>query len=374
MKNILISGAILLMVACGSSKKVVSAKKSKPVNVETHKEVKVAPTKHVTKEVAKVIEKTKKATKSHLNTTTLAYVEKYAPLAMDEMRKFNIPASITLAQGILESGSGKSQLSAKSNNHFGIKCHSGWKGAKVYHDDDAKGECFRKYKYPATSYQDHSLFLSTRFRYASLFKLKKDDYKGWAKGLKKAGYATDPKYPNKLISFIEKYELYRYDDLVLKRKVVANDFKYAVSEQAIRSLNTSARVKTKVVEKVASDEIKQVSSTIAKQSKKRDTIKKIDSEGIHIVSGEDTLYSISRKYGVSVAEIKTMNGLVENIIHEGDELKLRKTTKRVNYHVVKKKETLYSISRKYNLTVSYLKKINHLHNNNLSIGQELNVK
>ena len=133
------------------------------------------------------------------------------PLAVLEMHEYKIPASITLAQGILESGNGRSQLASKSNNHFGIKCHKGWKGQRVYHDDDAKGECFRKYTYVATSYKDHSKFLSTRRRYADLFKLRKTDYKGWARGLKKAGYATDRKYPKKLIKIIEDYKLYEFD-------------------------------------------------------------------------------------------------------------------------------------------------------------------
>ena len=127
------------------------------------------------------------------------------------MHKYKIPASITLAQGILESGSGRGQLASKSNNHFGIKCHTSWKGARVYHDDDAKGECFRKYQYVATSYKDHSLFLKNRSRYRFLFKLRKNDYKGWARGLKKAGYATDRKYPKKLIKIIQDYKLYEFD-------------------------------------------------------------------------------------------------------------------------------------------------------------------
>ena len=136
---------------------------------------------------------------------------------MDEMRQYKIPASITLAQGILESGSGKGTLAVNANNHFGIKCHD-WNGPKIYHDDDKKQECFRKYSSSEFSFRDHSIFLASRDRYASLFKLKKDDYKSWAKGLKKAGYATDRKYSQKLIDLIERYKLYRYDDIVLKKK------------------------------------------------------------------------------------------------------------------------------------------------------------
>ena len=154
---------------------------------------------------------------------------------MDEMVQFGIPASITLAQGSLESGAGKGRLAVKANNHFGIKCHD-WNGKKIYHDDDEKQECFRKYDNPEYSYRDHSLFLADRKRYSFLFDLKKDDYKQWAKGLKKAGYATDPKYPQKLIDLIERYELYKYDNIVLKKKnkqykVRRGDTLYSISKK-----------------------------------------------------------------------------------------------------------------------------------------------
>ena len=140
------------------------------------------------------------------------YIKKYAPAATKNMRFYKIPASITLAQGILESGHGQSTLAKKANNHFGIKCHKGWKGKSILHDDDAKDECFRSYKNPLRSYKDHSLFLVERDRYSSLFKLNRKDYKSWAIGLKAAGYATDPKYAEKLISLIERFKLNRFDE------------------------------------------------------------------------------------------------------------------------------------------------------------------
>ena len=140
------------------------------------------------------------------------YIKKYAPAATKNMRFYKIPASITLAQGILESGHGQSTLAKKANNHFGIKCHKGWKGKSISHDDDAKDECFRSYKNPLRSYKDHSLFLVERDRYSSLFKLNRKDYKSWAIGLKAAGYATDPKYAEKLISLIERFNLTRFDE------------------------------------------------------------------------------------------------------------------------------------------------------------------
>jgi len=146
------------------------------------------------------------------------YIKDYKDLAIEHMNIYGIPASIKLAQGILESGSGKSELAVNSNNHFGIKCHSNWEGERTYYDDDEKNECFRKYKLVKDSYTDHSLFLSNKGRYSSLFDLKVTDYKGWAKGLKKAGYATDPEYANNLIRLIEKYYLFDFDNK--KNKIV----------------------------------------------------------------------------------------------------------------------------------------------------------
>lgn len=141
------------------------------------------------------------------------YIEKWKNVAIREMHLYGIPASITLAQGILESGDGRSDLARESNNHFGIKCHSDWKGERVYHDDDEDNECFRKYDNAEQSFRDHSLFLKERSRYAALFTLDPFDYKGWAKGLKDAGYATDRHYPDRLITIIEDYQLDQYDKM-----------------------------------------------------------------------------------------------------------------------------------------------------------------
>jgi flagellum-specific peptidoglycan hydrolase FlgJ len=142
--------------------------------------------------------------------TNEQYIEKYYKIAIEEMQKYKIPASITLAQGILESGSGNSDLAKKAKNHFGIKCHSSWKGKRYFMDDDEKDECFRVYKNPKSSFEDHSAFLTNRGRYEFLFTdYATTDYKKWAKGLKKAGYATNPKYPNLLIDLIERYHLYK---------------------------------------------------------------------------------------------------------------------------------------------------------------------
>lgn len=195
------------------------------------------------------------------------YIRLYAPVAQQEMELYHIPASITLAQGILESGAGQGRLSRIANNHFGIKCHD-WSGAKVYQDDDARHECFRKYREAKYSFRDHSLFLSERGRYRFLFDLDEDDYKGWARGLRKAGYATDRRYPDKLIDLIQRFRLYRFDDEVLNHST--SDY--------------------------SSSEIAEGNSA----EKNTDT---------YIVQKGDTLYSIAKRYNTSVEMIQKRNNL-----------------------------------------------------------------
>lgn len=212
--------------------------------------------------------------------STEDYIRTFSDIAMKEMRAYGIPASITLAQGILESGSGQSNLVKRSNNHFGIKCHSGWMGPFVRHDDDEDQECFRKYNHPMYSFRDHSLFLFKRNRYKFLFSYRKDNYKGWAKGLKEAGYATDRKYPSKLISLIEKYRLYQYDRMVLREG-------YVVKDKPQKPIYFS-----------------------------------------HTVQKGETLYGISRKYGTSVNDIKNMNALNSSEIAVGQILIIKKVSSR----------------------------------------------
>ncbi|SHG55284.1 Flagellum-specific peptidoglycan hydrolase FlgJ [Salegentibacter echinorum] len=195
-------------ISCGSKKKVVTKKKNADIS-------RTSNTRNL--ENIKPLGGEPKLPPVNPRLYTVEdYIRDFAAVAMEEMRLYDVPASITLAQGILESGGGKGDLTLRANNHFGIKCHD-WKGGRVYHDDDRRGECFRKYKDARYSYRDHSLFLTERKRYASLFDLDKDDFKGWAKGLRKAGYATDRRYPDKLIGLIKRYELYRFDAEVLKR-------------------------------------------------------------------------------------------------------------------------------------------------------------
>ena len=193
---------LLLIFSCGSRKVIINSSENNINNKNIAKRVK--PT-YVNKISSPVI--------NNVND----YIDYFSQVAMDEMRTYKIPASITLAQGILESGSGKGRLSVKANNHFGIKCHE-WKGPRIYHDDDEEQECFRKYSAPEYSYRDHSIFLTSRQRYSDLFDLSISDYENWAKGLKKAGYATDKNYPKKLINLIESYKLFIYDDIVLKKR------------------------------------------------------------------------------------------------------------------------------------------------------------
>ena len=173
----------------------------------------------------------------------MEYVENYSSYAIQNMRMYRIPASITLAQGILESGSGKSELARKSNNHFGIKCGSHWSGRKTYHDDDAKNECFRAYKSVLDSYNDHSKFLTSNNRYSNLFTLQIDDYRSWAKGLSKAGYATNPNYASRLISIIEDLKLYSFDEGIKHPRPMKE---YASSQgYKVHSLNDLNIVKAK---------------------------------------------------------------------------------------------------------------------------------
>ncbi|GAA4279600.1 glucosaminidase domain-containing protein [Gaetbulibacter aestuarii] len=202
---------------------------------------------------------------------TEKYIADYKVTAQHEMELYGIPASITLAQGILESGSGEGRLSVEANNHFGIKCH-GWTGKKIYHDDDEKHECFRKYNDAKYSFRDHSLFLSERKRYADLFKLKKGDYKGWAKGLREAGYATDRRYPQKLIALIDRYQLHNLD-----REVLGDDY-----ERHVEPSNPN--------------------------------------ETVYTVSKGDTLYSIAKKYNTTVENIQRTNNLPGTTISIGQQL------------------------------------------------------
>jgi flagellum-specific peptidoglycan hydrolase FlgJ len=243
--KILIIGAILTLIGCNSSKSVIVTTKNQKVN-------------------QKKSETTQSTTKTVVTSNLVdSYIYLYKDIAMSNMKNFGIPASIILAQGILESGAGQSKLATTSNNHFGIKCYTDWKGETTYHDDDTSQECFRKYKNPEESFQDHADIVSKRKRYASLFDLPKGDYQAWAKGLKNAGYATDPNYPEKLINYIERYHLEEYDAIVLDGKESKSD------------------------------------KRLSRKSSSEDNNRISKSKQYEVQQG-DTLYSISKKFNISI--------------------------------------------------------------------------
>lgn len=269
------------------------------------------------------------------------YIKEYNNLAIQHQKKYKIPASITLAQGLLESGAGMSTLAKKSNNHFGIKCHSDWRGGRVYHDDDLRGECFRKYNRVEESYDDHSRFLAERSRYASLFQLKITNYKGWARGLQKCGYATDRGYANKLIKLIEDYKLYKYDTakggkqsskqqnppMVTKRTVYKTHgliYVYANLNDSFEEIARDLDFKAKALQKyneVPEDFPLQRGDIVYLQKKKKKADKPYYD---HVVQIGESMHSIAQKYGIQVKSLYKMNKKQKEYIpEEGEVLKLR---------------------------------------------------
>ena len=268
--------------------------------------------------------------------TSEDYIRKYHKIAIDEMHAYGIPASITLAQGILESGNGNSDLAHKSNNHFGIKCHKNWSGRRVYHDDDAKNECFRKYRKVSDSYRDHSEFLKNRDRYAFLFDYKMTDYTAWAKGLKKAGYATHPDYAEKLINLIERFDLAQYD-------------------------KASKSGKRKV-----------------KKPKRRDRKEIFKSEnGLKYVLAEtgDTYDIIATEQSLWMWELLAFNDCEKDQqLAQGDlvYLEVKKKKAESEFHVVKEGETLHFISQLHGIQLAKLQYKNRLKKDqNIQVGQKL---
>ena len=275
------------------------------------------------------------------NARYVEYINKYYDLAVEQMKLHKIPASITLAQGLLESGAGRSELARKSNNHFGIKCGSSWRGRSVRHDDDARNECFRAYRNPRDSYEDHSEFLKRGARYAFLFKLEITDYKGWAKGLKKAGYATDPSYANRLITIIEDYDLYKYDrkGIYSKRKLskepwlmnphqvyIANGLIYVIarSGDTFQNLGKEFDIRWKRLvdyNDLQRDYTLMPGDIIYLKSKNKKALKQYT---VHIVKDGESMHSISQKYGIRLKNLYKMNRKDGDYIPEvGDRLRLR---------------------------------------------------
>lgn len=267
------------------------------------------------------------------------YIQRYQVLAIQEMNRSGVPASITMAQGCLESADGNSELSKKSNNHFGIKCKSGWRGQKVYYDDDAKNECFRKYKTVEDSYIDHTNFLMNNSRYESLFKLKPTDYKGWAHGLKRAGYATAKTYANRLIEIIETNKLHRLDYKMNLDEITAFEQKQMGSKGISNSLTINAFQSHQII--------------------KRNRIKSV------VARKGDTYEIIAQELELKEWILYKFNDQTESYRPQENEIvyiqsKKRKTPKNILTHKVQPGETMHYISQMYGIKLKSLRRRNHI--------------
>lgn len=265
----------------------------------------------------------------------IAYINQYKDIAIEQMRKYRIPASITLAQGLLESAAGKSELARESNNHFGIKCHATWDGKRTYHDDDEQGECFRVYKNVRDSYEDHSLFLSTGSRYAFLFKFVETDYENWARGLKRAGYATSPTYAEKLIELIERYDLDRFDRVQGSKSrylgphtpYLANDLVYIVARQGDTMLSIAEEFGIPKRKLISYNDLYRgyvpVKGDIIYLARKHRKAQKPHTQ--HIVGDGESMHMISQKYAVRLDRLYRMNHATPDTYAPmmGDIIKLR---------------------------------------------------
>jgi hypothetical protein len=275
------------------------------------------------------------------------YIVTFADLAMREMARVGIPASITLAQGCLESDNGNSRLATQGNNHFGIKCHD-WTGRKIYHDDDKRNECFRSYHSAYESYMDHSSFLTTKERYSPLFELKPHDYRGWARGLKKAGYATASNYASLLIKIIEENELYRYDLLVLEGGMARGIDSTALEME--HGYHTSRKV--------------------------------MINNNVEYILAEpgDTPESLRREMDLYRNEIYRYNDLYRGAQLEPGQIiylqpKRRKAARGNEIHVVKEGETMHDISRIYGIKVKHLYRLNLMNEGSQpTAGTEINLR
>lgn len=280
------------------------------------------------------------------NQTYQQYIDQYKDIAIEQMHRWKIPASITLAQGLFESGAGQSELARKGNNHFGIKCH-GWTGRKVYHDDDARNECFRAYPTAYESFEDHSRFLSTGQRYRSLFSLKQTDYKGWARGLKAAGYATNPQYADKLIEIIQLYKLYNYD--------TAKSYDKFMTERAKDQRQGGAALHP---------------------------ITMYNKNYYLVARRGDTFKSIGAEVGISYRKLANYNEIDKN--HQFTEgeivwLKKKQTKAPREYkgyrYRVRSGESMYSIAQKYGIRLKNLYKMNNMSPyDDLKVGDVLRLR
>lgn len=244
------------------------------------------------------------------NESIIKYIEQYASLAVKEMERTGIPASIKIAQGIHETNAGKSDLVLQSNNHFGIKCKSSWTGDKVYHNDDAEGECFRKYGDAKASYLDHSDYLKSQPRYAFLFEYDANDYASWAWGLKKAGYATNPIYAQTLIKYIEAYQLNELN-------------KFAENDDDKNLENYFEKIRSKPLQAVTSNNKLTEPNDNPKPAKEKSG-KRLKVNKTHVIKKGESLYSLSKKYGTTVEAIKKVNHLKKEALQVGQKIKIPK--------------------------------------------------
>lgn len=282
------------------------------------------------------------------NQTYQTYINQYKDLAIEQMLRYRIPASITLAQGLFESAAGRSDLVRQGNNHFGIKCHD-WSGPTQYHDDDARGECFRVYRDARDSYEDHSKFLARQPRYSRLFQLSQTDYKGWARGLKACGYATNPQYANKLIQIIELYKLFDYDKAKRYDRFMAS---HSGTDQPINGQGLLHPIH-------------------------------LFNDNYYLYAREgDTFKALGKEVGISWRKLARYNERDKHdVLKKGDIIYLKKKRKKApkqykrRPHVVQLGESMYTISQKYGMRMKYLYKKNHLPADyKLRIGDRLRVR
>jgi len=322
-----------------------------------------------------------------------AYISQYGDIAVSKMQEYGIPASITLAQGILESGAGQSRLAVEANNHFGIKCHKDWTGETIHHDDDALQECFRKYVHAEESFRDHSLFLTTRQRYASLFLLEKTDYAAWAKGLKDAGYATDPNYPERLIKIIEDYELYKYDSDGKSKNTYLTDEK--PENVPLKKVEKSVKNNDETAEEedffgnnpVRAPVSKSGGKTVYYSNKIMGQVDAYITHPVKEINGvkyvtaleNDTYEGIAEEFGLKIREIYSINDVPNpNTPKVGEPVFIRSkkaSCSTVAVHIVRPDETMWEISQKYGIKLSALYKKNNMEEGVMPmIGQRLILK
>ena len=306
---------------------------------------------------------------SDVRTTQEEYIRRYSKIAVSEMYRSGIPASITLAQGLLESGAGKSRLAVEGNNHFGIKCHN-WAGKKIHEDDDQRHECFRKYDSAEESYRDHSDFLRYKDRYSFLFDLNPTDYRDWAYGLKKAGYATDPNYPKKLIKIIEDYRLHEYDMAL----PTAPDNEASVSSRSVKGDGKSGSGKMKPQKETPSvrpESPSKIETPKPLDEKQREIFPFSLSREMYSLNGVPFVYSaegetyvsIAKNYNLFLREILKFNDLTaEHELRPGTVVYLQQkksmAAKGLEKHVWEADDNLWAVSQRYAVKLSKLMKMN----------------